>query len=75
MTKVEQARITAWRLKILRWAQDEPRHVAPMAMIFVPSQDGNSHAPQEYAAPAEIANGTDVLLRTLLAIDRGLLGP
>ena len=50
-------------------------HVAPMAMIFVPSQDGISHAPQEYTAPADIANGTDVLLRTLLAIDRGLPRP
>jgi hypothetical protein len=28
MTKAEQARVTAWRLKILRWAQDEPRQVA-----------------------------------------------
>lgn len=46
-------------------------HVAPMAMIFVPSKDGISHAPQEYTAPADIANGVDVLLRTLLAIDRG----
>jgi N-carbamoyl-L-amino-acid hydrolase len=50
-------------------------HVAPMAMIFVPSQGGISHAPQEYTAPADIANGVDVLLRTLLAIDRGRLGP
>jgi N-carbamoyl-L-amino-acid hydrolase len=50
-------------------------HVAPMAMIFVPSQDGISHAPREYTAPADIANGVDVLLRTLLAIDRGLPGP
>ncbi len=48
-------------------------HVAPMAMIFVPSQGGISHAPQEYTAPADIANGVDVLLRTLLAIDRGAL--
>jgi N-carbamoyl-L-amino-acid hydrolase len=50
-------------------------HIAPMAMIFVPSKDGVSHAPQEYTAPADIANGVDVLLRTLLAIDRGLPGP
>jgi N-carbamoyl-L-amino-acid hydrolase len=49
-------------------------HVAPMAMIFVPSQNGISHAPQEYTAPADIANGVDVLLRTLLAIDRGVVG-
>lgn len=28
MTKAEQARVTAWRLKVLRWAQGEPRQVA-----------------------------------------------
>ncbi len=49
-------------------------HVAPMGMIFVPSQGGISHAPKEYTAPADLANGADVLLRTLLAIDRGALG-
>jgi beta-ureidopropionase / N-carbamoyl-L-amino-acid hydrolase len=49
-------------------------HVAPMAMIFVPSVGGISHAPQEYTAPADVANGVNVLLRTLLAIDRGALG-
>jgi beta-ureidopropionase / N-carbamoyl-L-amino-acid hydrolase len=48
-------------------------HIAPMGMIFVPSKDGISHAPQEYTAPVDIANGVDVLLRTLLAIDRGSL--
>ena len=48
-------------------------HVAPIAMIFVPSQGGISHAPREYTAPADLANGADVLLRTLLAIDRGAL--
>ena len=45
--------------------------IAPIAMIFVPSQGGISHAPREYTAPADLANGADVLLRTLLAIDRG----
>ncbi len=49
-------------------------HVAPMGMIFVPSQGGISHAPKEFTAPADLANGADVLLRTLLAIDRGALG-
>ena len=49
-------------------------HIAPMAMIFVPSKGGISHAPQEYTAPREIANGVDVLLRTLLAIDGGVPG-
>ena len=48
-------------------------HVAPIAMIFVPSRGGISHAPQEFTSPAEMANGADVLLRTLLAIDRDAL--
>jgi len=26
MTKAEQTRVTAWRLRILRWSQEEPRH-------------------------------------------------
>jgi N-carbamoyl-L-amino-acid hydrolase len=47
-------------------------HVAPIAMIFVPSKGGISHAPKEYTSPADMANGVDVLLRTLLAIDEGL---
>jgi beta-ureidopropionase / N-carbamoyl-L-amino-acid hydrolase len=49
-------------------------HVAPIGMIFVPSKGGISHAPNEFTAPSDLANGADVLLRTLLAIDRGALG-
>ena len=51
----------------------EISHVAPIAMIFVPSEGGISHAPTEYTAAADVANGVNVLLRTLLAIDRGSL--
>ena len=36
-------------------------HVAPMGMIFVPSQGGISHAPQEFTEAADLANGADVL--------------
>jgi transposase len=28
MTKAEQARVMAWRLKVLQWAEGEPRQVA-----------------------------------------------
>lgn len=42
---------------------------APVGMIFVPSAGGISHSPEEYTAPADVANGADVLLRTLLALD------
>ena len=48
----------------------EMAHIAPIAMIFVPSKGGVSHAPQEFTTPTDIANGANVLLRTLLAIDR-----
>ena len=44
--------------------------IAPIGMIFVPSKDGISHAPGEYTSPADMANGVNVLLRTLIAIDR-----
>jgi N-carbamoyl-L-amino-acid hydrolase len=48
----------------------EIARLAPMGMIFVPSRGGISHSPKEYTAPAQIANGADVLLRTVLALDR-----
>ena len=39
-------------------------------MIFVPSVDGISHSPNEYSTPEACTNGADVLLQTLLTIDR-----
>ncbi len=51
----------------------EMTRVAPTGMIFVPSVGGISHAPREYTAPADIANGVNVLLETVLEIDRGAL--
>jgi N-carbamoyl-L-amino-acid hydrolase len=48
-------------------------HVAPTGMIFVPSVDGISHSPKEFTTAADMANGADVLLRTVLAIDQGAL--
>jgi N-carbamoyl-L-amino-acid hydrolase len=44
--------------------------IAPMGMIFVPCRDGRSHAPEEWAEPADCANGTRVLAETLLLLDR-----
>jgi N-carbamoyl-L-amino-acid hydrolase len=46
-------------------------HIAPSGMIFVPSVGGISHSPQEYTETRDIANGVNVLLHTVLAIDRG----
>ena len=48
-------------------------HIAPTGMIFVPSVGGISHSPKEYTSPKDMANGTNVLLRTVLAIDDGAL--
>jgi N-carbamoyl-L-amino-acid hydrolase len=44
--------------------------IAAVGMIFVPSKNGISHSPEEYTAPKDLANGTDVLLRTILTIDK-----
>jgi N-carbamoyl-L-amino-acid hydrolase len=49
-------------------AQDIAR-IAPVGMIFVPSVDGISHSPKEYTRPADMANGANVLLQTVLRID------
>lgn len=44
--------------------------LCPIGMIFVPSRDGISHSPREFSEPADIANGTDVLLQALLKLDQ-----
>jgi beta-ureidopropionase / N-carbamoyl-L-amino-acid hydrolase len=51
----------------------EIAHIAPTGMIFVPSVGGVSHAPKEFTSQQDMANGADVLLQTVLAIDRGEL--
>lgn len=53
-------------------AQDLAR-IAPTGMIFIPSVGGISHSPNEYTRPEDMANGANVLLRTILKIDRGAL--
>jgi len=47
--------------------------IAPTGMIFVPSVDGISHSPQEFTSAIDMANGANVLLKTVLAIDNGAL--
>lgn len=42
--------------------------VCPVGMIFIPSQNGYSHRPDEYSSPEEIAQGVRVLARTLAAL-------
>ncbi|MEO0646570.1 MAG: Zn-dependent hydrolase [Cyanobacteria bacterium J06650_10] len=41
-----------------------------MGMIFVPSKEGISHSGDEYTSPAQCAQGANVLLKTLLKLDR-----
>lgn len=43
-----------------------------MAMIFVPSREGISHSQDEYTSPEQCAQGANVLLHTLFAIDKSL---
>lgn len=49
-------------------AQDMAR-ITPTGMIFVPSAGGVSHSPREYTSPQDMANGANVLLHTVLALD------
>jgi len=46
--------------------------IAPMAMIFVPSRDGISHSPKEFTSWQDVANGAEVLYRTVLLLDERL---
>ena len=43
--------------------------ICPMAMLFVPSQGGVSHAPEEYTLPQDCVNGARVLLEALVRLD------
>jgi beta-ureidopropionase / N-carbamoyl-L-amino-acid hydrolase len=44
--------------------------LGPMGMIFVPSVGGISHSPKEWTSWVDCARGANVLLRTVLAMDR-----
>jgi beta-ureidopropionase / N-carbamoyl-L-amino-acid hydrolase len=45
--------------------------IAPAAMIFIPSIGGISHSPKEFSAATDMENGANVLLQTILKIDKG----
>lgn len=47
-------------------------HITPTGMIFVPSKNGISHSPKEYTSPEDMANGANVLLQTILELDKSL---
>jgi N-carbamoyl-L-amino-acid hydrolase len=42
--------------------------IAPIGMIFVPSVAGISHS-QKFSKAVDMANGANVLLQTILALD------
>lgn len=44
--------------------------IVPTAMIFVPSKDGISHSPREFTSAEDMANGANVLLQTILKLDK-----
>jgi N-carbamoyl-L-amino-acid hydrolase len=44
--------------------------IAPSAMIFIPSIGGISHSPKEFSTATDMANGANVLLQTILNIDK-----
>jgi N-carbamoyl-L-amino-acid hydrolase len=47
----------------------EIAHIAPVAMIFIPSIGGISHSPKEFSTPVDMARGAQVLLETVLLLD------
>jgi N-carbamoyl-L-amino-acid hydrolase len=48
----------------------EIARIGPVGMIFIPSVGGISHSPKEFSRPEDIENGANVLLQTLLALDK-----
>ena len=62
-------RIGQPHMPLLSAAGHDARHMAPLcpsAMIFIPCRDGVSHAEHEWAEPAHVTAGANVLLRVLL---------
>jgi N-carbamoyl-L-amino-acid hydrolase len=44
--------------------------VAPAGMIFIPSQDGRSHCPEEWTEIEQICSGIEVLANTITELDK-----
>ncbi len=44
--------------------------LAPVGMIFIPSVGGISHSPKEFSKAVDMANGANVLLQTILQLDK-----
>jgi len=55
-------------------ASHDSAHLAkqvPTGMVFVPCREGISHAPEEHAEPAHLAQAVDVVVDAFRAIDSG----
>jgi len=48
----------------------EMAHITRAGMIFIPSVGGISHSPKEFSKPSDMANGANVLLQTILMLDK-----
>lgn len=48
----------------------EMANLGPIGMIFIPSVGGISHSPKEFSRPGDIENGANVLLESVLGLDR-----
>jgi N-carbamoyl-L-amino-acid hydrolase len=48
----------------------EMSHIAQTGMIFIPSRGGISHSPEEYSSIEDMANGVQLLLETILELDK-----
>ncbi|EOZ98119.1 N-carbamoyl-L-amino acid hydrolase [Indibacter alkaliphilus LW1] len=44
--------------------------LGPIGLIFIPSKEGISHNPKEYSSPSQMAKGADLMLHTLLSLDK-----
>jgi hydantoinase/carbamoylase family amidase len=61
-------------LEIISGAGHDAMHIAniaPAAMIFIPSQEGRSHCPEEWTEFEQIGQGIEVLASTIAEIDHG----
>ena len=45
-------------------------HLCPAGMIFIPCEGGRSHSRDEFSTPAQLVIGAQVLLETLVELDR-----
>jgi beta-ureidopropionase / N-carbamoyl-L-amino-acid hydrolase len=57
------------------WAGHDAKILAPhhpVGLIFVPSKNGVSHAPDEFTHPTQLAAGAQILLDTVRGIDAAL---